>query len=161
MELIAIDPGTEESAYVVYNTRDQTIEAKAILPNPEMVDFLQWTVNLPDHLAIEMVACYGMPVGKETFETCLWTGRFIQAARSKYFRKIYRMQVKSFLCHNARAKDANIRQALIDKLGQVGTKKNPGPLYGIKTHIWAALSVAVTAAETKSTWTSKLTHTTT
>jgi hypothetical protein len=41
-----------------------------------------------------------------------------------------------------RAKDANIRQALIDKLGAVGTKKAPGPLYGISGHLWAALAVA-------------------
>jgi len=48
-----------------------------------------------------------------------------------------------------KAKDANIRQALIDKLGPVGTKKSPGPLWGVKSHIWSALAVAVTALETK------------
>jgi hypothetical protein len=37
---------------------------------------------------------------------------------------------------------------LIDKLGVVGTKKNPGPLFGMKSHAWAALGVAVTALET-------------
>jgi len=48
-----------------------------------------------------------------------------------------------------RAKDANIRQALIDRYGPgkdkaIGQKKTPGPLYGFKSHEWAALAVAVT-----------------
>jgi len=30
--------------------------------------------------------------------------------------------------------------------GAVGTKKAPGPLYGVKTHMWSALAVAVVAA---------------
>jgi hypothetical protein len=44
-----------------------------------------------------------------------------------------------------RAKDQNIRQALIDRLGPPGTKKNPGPTYGVTSHMWSALAVAVTA----------------
>ncbi len=62
-----------------------------------------------------------------------------------------RFDVKLHLCGNARAKDTNIRQALIDRFGgiegkskAVGTKKAPGPLYGCKSHMWAALAVAVT-----------------
>ena len=63
------------------------------------------------------------------------------------FRKVYRQDVKLHLCKSNKAKDGNIRQALIDKLGPQGTKKYPGPTYGIKSHAWAALGVAVTAAE--------------
>ena len=41
----------------------------------------------------------------------------------------------------------------IDKFGgsketAIGKKANPGPLYGVKKDIWAALAVAVTWAET-------------
>jgi hypothetical protein len=46
-----------------------------------------------------------------------------------------------------RAKDPNVRQALLDKIGPVGTKKNPGPLYGVSGHGWSALAVAVYASE--------------
>jgi hypothetical protein len=98
--------------------------------------------------AIEMVASYGMPVGREVFETVRWIGRFQQAWRDpETVRFVYRKDVKLHLCGSARAKDANIRQALIDKLGPVGTKAVPGPLYGVKSHIWSALAVAVTALE--------------
>ena len=98
-------------------------------------------------LAIEMIASYGMAVGREVFETCVWIGRFKQAYPDPDAVKlVYRKDVKLHLCGSARAKDANIRQALIDKLGPVGTKKAPGPLYGVTSHAWAAVAVAVTAS---------------
>jgi hypothetical protein len=101
-------------------------------------------------LAIEMFASQGMPVGQTTFDTVRWIGRFQQAWRyPDAVRLIYRHQVKMHICGHPRAKDANIRQALIDKLGPVGTKLAKGPLYGVKSHAWAALAVAVTALETK------------
>jgi hypothetical protein len=40
---------------------------------------------------------------------------------------------------------------LIDALGEVGTKKNPGPLYGVSGHYWAALGVAYTASQFEKT----------
>jgi hypothetical protein len=54
------------------------------------------------------------------------------------------------LCGNARAKDANVRQALLDLYGDgtrqtaCGVKSKPGPLYGIKKDEWAALAVGLT-----------------
>jgi len=38
---------------------------------------------------------------------------------------------------------------LLDLLGPQGTKAKPGPTYGIKSHSWAALAVAVFAAQQK------------
>lgn len=62
--------------------------------------------------------------------------------------RIFRRDIKLHLCNSVRAKDANIRQALIDRYGgkekAIGKKKSPGPLYGIKSHMWAALALAVT-----------------
>ena len=80
-----------------------------------------------DELVIEMIASYGMPVGKEVFETCVWIGRFIQVGNiyQKSNSYIYRKEEKMNLCHSMKAKDSNIRQALIDRFGPVGTKKNP------------------------------------
>jgi len=99
-------------------------------------------------LAIEMIACYGMPVGNETFETCLWIGRFEEAFNpSRDSLRCYRKDIKLHLCGTTRAKDPNVRQALIDRLGKPGTKKNPGPTYGVRSHVWSALAVAVYAAD--------------
>jgi hypothetical protein len=94
-----------------------------------------------DFAAIEMIASYGLPVGREVFETCLWIGRFMERL-DKPTRLIYRKDVKLHLCNSPRAKDGNVRQALVDKYGKPGTKKNPGKLYGISGHLWAALAVA-------------------
>lgn len=66
-----------------------------------------------------------MAVGETVFETCVWVGRFIEAV-SNYdieYTKIYRKDEKMNLCQSMRAKDSNIRQALIDRFGIVRNKK--------------------------------------
>lgn len=97
-----------------------------------------------DKMIIEMIASYGMPVGAEVFDTCVWIGRFIQARQCSQFEYIYRKEEKMNLCQTMRAKDSNIRQALIDRFGVVGTKKNQGFFYGFKKDVWAAFAVGVT-----------------
>ncbi len=102
--------------------------------------------------AIEMIASYGMAVGREVFETCVWIGRFQEAIEQHggLVRLIYRRDVKLYHCQSARANDANIRAALIDRYGPgreraIGIKRSPGPLFGIKADVWSALAVALTA----------------
>jgi len=146
-KILAIDPGSEQSAYVVL-VGDKPVEF-AIVSNETMVHILpQFDAGA---LAIEMVACYGMAVGRTVFETCVWIGRFIERWNKKH-ALIYRKDVKMCLCNSMRAKDSNIRQAIIDrypatgggKTPQIGTKARPGPLYGVSKDIWAALAVAIT-----------------
>ena len=134
--IFAIDPGSEQSAFVLYDSHDKAIVEKGILPNPDMIKRIFLDANLP--MAIEMVASYGMPVGKTVFETCVWIGRFDPDATATL---VYRKDVKMHLCGSMRAKDSNIRQALIDKLGKEATK-------GVSKDVWSALAVAVTVAET-------------
>lgn len=140
--ILAIDPGTTESGYVLYDAINNKVSKCGTAPNEQIKHMIRgWGYN---KLAIEMIASYGMPVGKETFETCLWIGRFIENAQADY-ELVYRKDVKIHLCGSMKAKDPNIRQALIDKLGIIGTKNNQGPLYGIKSHAWSALAVAITS----------------
>lgn len=94
-----------------------------------------------------MIQSFGMPVGNEVFETIRWVGVFCECAIPPC-ELVFRKDIKIHLCGSMRAKDANIRQALIDKLGPQGTKKAPGPTYGVSKHAWAALAVAVFARET-------------
>jgi hypothetical protein len=91
------------------------------------------------------VASYGMPVGESIFETVFWIGRFWEETGNITRKaRIYRKDVKMNLCGSMKAKDSNIRQALIDRFGVVGVKKNPGWFYGFKADIWSAYAVGVT-----------------
>lgn len=146
MKLLAIDPGTDESGWVILD--DDRILASGVYPNETMLSRVKAEHHGKiDGLAIEMIASYGMAVGREVFETCVWIGRFKQAWRSPDdVMLIYRRDVKLHLCVTTKAKDANVRQALIDLLGPQGTKKAQGATYGVKSHAWAALGVAVTVA---------------
>lgn len=136
--IFAIDPGSEQSAFVLYDSHNKVVVEKGILPNHELKARLfidAALIAIP--LAIEMVASYGMPVGKTVFETCVWIGRFDPDAMATL---VYRKNVKMHLCGSMRAKDGNIRAALIDKLGKEATK-------GVSKDVWSALAVAVTVAE--------------
>lgn len=145
MAILAIDPGTERSAFVVLNAGGFPVSFGTV---PNIV-----TINVIDKwrectVVVEMVASYGMPVGREVFETVYWIGRFCQAAGNH--ERMYRGQVKDHLCRSRKANDAAIRQALLDRFGPgkekaIGVKKSPGPLYGIKGDEWSALAVAVCA----------------
>ena len=150
MRLIALDPGPTETGYVMI--RDTTIIKSGVEDNRLIYDLMNGADYLDATCAIEMISSYGMAVGAEVFETCVWVGRFIEQFQVSTL--VYRKDVKLYLCGTARAKDANVRQAILDlypKTGggttpQIGTKKNPGPLYGVKSHAMAALAVALTYA---------------
>lgn len=153
MKIIAIDPGPQQSAWLVYDMDRQVIDKFGIEDNKTLLARIKILKNdrtSADKLIIEMVAHYGMPVGREVFETCVWIGRFIQAWGRKW-AYVYRKDVKMQLCRSMQAKDTNIRRALIDRFGPgrekaIGKKNKTGPLYEIKKDVWSALAVAVTYA---------------
>lgn len=143
--ILAIDPGPIESAYVIISDGLFEVVEKGKIPNNELMERIPQLQGI-SHAAVEMIASYGMAVGKDVFETCVWIGRFIEViAKNFHFEptKIYRKDEKLCLCNSMKAKDSNIRMALIDRFGPVGTKKKPGYFYGFKKDIWAAMAVAV------------------
>lgn len=151
MTILAIDPGPEQSAYVLWS--GEHVIDKDICLNPDLAGRL--TEGFPDaQLVIEMIGHYGtgMPAGKSVFETCIWIGRFIECWPGQKHELILRPTIKTHLCGSARAKDQNVRQALIDRFGAPGTKKAPGLLYGVSSHMWAALALAVCAHDRRVTF---------
>jgi hypothetical protein len=154
--LLAIDPGNTESAYVII---DETCRPGRFdkIRNDDMLALIEGSAmaGLSDAV-IEMVASYGMAVGADVFETCVWIGRFYQVLEDRCFEPglIKRHPIKLHHCHSANAKDSNITQALVDRFapGQPnhgkGTKASPGWFYGFKSDIWAAYALAVYAMDT-------------
>lgn len=152
--ILAIDPGNIESAFVIVENDLSKVIEKDKVDNDLLLNLIAfWSNNEEykiDYVAIEGIQSYGMAVGKSVFETCYYIGRLIESTKRDLMRNpvmIYRMEEKMCLCHSTKAKDSNIRQALIDRFGEVGTKKNQGYFYGFKKDIWSAMAVAVTYYE--------------
>jgi hypothetical protein len=154
MSTLAIDPGPTESAYAWIGQDCKPIYFEKI-PNDHLRTALASKAlgGGFNHVAIEMVASYGMAVGAEVFETCVWIGRFAETIRARTGvdpRLVKRLEVKLHLCHDSKAKDSNIRQALCDRFayGQAnygkGTKAEPGWFHGFRADVWAAYALAVT-----------------
>jgi hypothetical protein len=144
VKILAIDPGNIESAYVLMDEDYKPLEFGKVDNFALMNVILAVDAEI---IAIEMIASYGMAVGKEVFETCVWIGRFYEAARStecRYIEYVYRKDVKMNLCGQTKAKDSNIIQALKDRFGGKGTVKDKGWFYGFKKDIWQAYAVGVT-----------------
>jgi hypothetical protein len=147
--VMAIDPGPERSAWLVLERG--IVVAFGLDPNDVLLEKCRrlFPMNIRQ-VAIEEIESFGMAVGREVFTTVRWAGRFEEAAdlQSAVVTLVPRRAVKLHLCGSARAKDSNIRQALIDRFGgdsvAVGKKASPGPLYGVSKDVWSALAIAVT-----------------
>lgn len=147
MEVLAIDPGPEQSAYVRYDGR---VLEHAKCDNQCLVAMLRGMAS-PPVIACEWLASYGKPVGEEVFATARWIGRFQEAfGCDEHFHFYKRAEIKLHLCHaTVGVNDGVIRQALIDRFGPgkekaIGKKASPGPLFGLAGDEWAALALAVT-----------------
>ena len=144
------------SAWLVWDCRLQVITHPTnmgIVPNAQLLDLIRLFHGFGDAVVIEQVASYGMPVGAEVFETVYWSGRFAEVAYPVPVHRLTRKAIVTHLCGSVRAKDSNVRQALIDRFGgkekAIGRKGSEGPLYGIHADLWSALAVAVTFADSQ------------
>jgi hypothetical protein len=174
--IIGVDPGPTKSGYVGFepgNVR-YPIDRAGIALNEAVLGHLKFLGEWHGAcaLAVEMVSSYGVQVGKSTIDTTWWAGRFAQAAEAKGMPQIrvYRSTVRAHMfsryislmppdpaCKHWPTRwnqvgDPHVMRGLWARFGgskakAVGTKKKPGPLYGLKGHMWAALAVAVTAYE--------------
>lgn len=150
--IFAIDPGTTHSAWVQYSRVLELVDQFGIDDNDKLIASLRMRDFGRPRMTvlIEKIESYGMAVGAEVFDTVMWVGRFIEALHPTPVILVPRRHVKLTLCGSAKAKDPNIRQALLDRFGgssAKGTKANPGPLYGVSADVWSALAVAVAWSE--------------
>lgn len=152
-KILAIDPGPAWSAWVFLDVETCAPIEVAKEPNGHVLARLHDLSTSVQQVAVEMVASYGMAVGADVFDTVVWIGRYVEAARACDPRLITRRDVKLHHCGNPSANDANITQALRDRFapGQPnygkGTKAAPGWFHGFSEDIWQAYALGVLAAD--------------
>ena len=141
MNVLGIDPGTYNSAYVIWD--GASVLEHGYLANDVLKQRL--TDNGYDKLAIEDILLYGIN-GNEVRDTIKWMGRFDHERTATWLDNV---TIRVHLCANPKANQSAIRSALIDRFGgkgkAIGSKGAPGPLKEITAHKWSALAVAVTA----------------
>lgn len=148
--VLAIDPGNVESGWVLIDNyipmkfgKQRNMDLRSELLFGEII-------SEPEVTVVEMIASYGMAAGQTVHDTSRWVGRFQEAGVNVHL--MFRKEVKLNLCGLTRAKDSNIRQALIDRFsydrhkakGGKGTKKDPGFFYGFSQDVWQAYALGVT-----------------
>jgi hypothetical protein len=159
VNILAIDPGTHQSAYV--ELTDGKITSFGKVPNTELLHLLRLSNPLQyDAVVFEQVKAYEH-IGDDALWTVHWCGRFHQVALHCAIDIVYvpRSTVKVHVTgHNRTARDSHVRMAMLDRWGpqklpmtdeeQEGVPKSkrkrlkPGPTAGIRADMWAALSVA-------------------
>lgn len=109
-----------------------------------------------DQLIIEVIAYQGMNVGQSIFDTCVWVGRFSEAADRTHPIPTYavkRRWVQLNLCGTIKAGDTNVTRALKARFAPnesnhgKGTKEAPGWFYGFSSHKWQAYAAGVTGLD--------------
>lgn len=149
MQILAIDPGPKYSAFVLYYSETRMPLRFGEYLNETVEKEIKSTTA--DTLVIEYPAPRGQPMYTQLVDTIFWIGRFSTHWQLGQWHRMDRKDVKMTLCRSAKANDSQIRAAIISrypatgggKVGQIGTKKQGGPLYGISKDVWAALAVAI------------------
>ena len=155
--ILALDTGTTNTGFVYVECDVDKLPRLldfGIIENQEMLQYIGNSNN--DAIVMENFQCMGMAVGTSTFNAAIWLGRFIEASRRSHPHQtvhlMHRSAIKMEICGSPRAKDPNIRQSIIDmypagqgggKVPQIGINKQRGPLYGVSSHVWSALAVAI------------------
>jgi len=156
--IIGIDPGTNSSGVVRYDTADKrvTLAHKALGADGVLQLIHNQAQAGHGHIAIERVQAQGQ-AGGDLFRTIELTGRLWQQAECSEipYTLMYRRQVLRFLDvlgqHGNR--DVLVRARLIEMFGGTrrsacGLKASPGPCYGVSSHAWSALAVALAVEDT-------------
>ena len=151
--VLVIDPGPTNCGICVYDNREpRVIEAHKALPVDEALYILDIYAGRSALVAIERVQSYGI-AGASLLRTAEVGGMLHHCASSLGLGVVwlYRREVLRGLDVTGKGnRDSLVRQRLIemhggDRASAVGTKKVPGPLYGVASHAWQALAVAVVA----------------
>ena len=158
--ILGIDPGPETSGMVLYRLAEDPrtgwgrvirsrkdanlVELRAELTGGDVRNGLN-----PNTFEVVLECTQAGPPSTAVVKTTEVVGRLMEACDTRGIRwhAYYRREVLQALdCAKKGNKDALVRAALIEIHGgtrqaAIGTKKSPGPLYGVSSHAWQALGV--------------------
>ena len=150
MNVVAFDVGTTETAFAIMTDQYELLDFGKV-PNDYLLELK--TIFSYDVFVYEKFMSYGMTIGQTTIDSIEWNGRYKQRAIDVGCKKIValpRKEVKINLCGTMKAKDTNIRQALIDRFAKFdfkngkGTKNNRDVFYGVSADCWSSIALCVT-----------------
>jgi len=153
MAVIGVDPGNVHSAISVYDG-ERIVYCEKIANKVDDEDHFfrilrerhdAMSADYPVKVFIETIQSYGMPVGQEVFETCFYIGRLqlLLEQNGIPYEMVKRSDIKLHHCGTTRAKDTNIKAALVERFGDKGTKSSPGFFYGVTGDGWSACAIAL------------------
>lgn len=143
--ILAIDPGSAESAWLVL--LDESVVSFAKEPNDVVLARLH-IAGGPGHegwstVVMEDLEPRQQPLGREVADTLRWIGRFMEAARPLPVHLLTRRAVTAHhIDGGTKDADKRIRAQLIDRYG-TGSERKGGPLYGITHDVWSALAIGL------------------
>lgn len=168
--VLAIDPGNENTAFVLWDFRNKQMVDKDKLSNQQFLKKLEQIAHSEhkykiDEIAIECISSYGMAVGQDVFNTCIYIGILLEKIQTIFGIKpklVFRQTIKMHHCHaTSKVNDSTINTVLRQKYGEDNTVKKPNPIYWnslversggnkyMSGDIWAAFAVATFVAEDK------------
>lgn len=161
MVIAGIDPGSRYTGFVIYDDEKNRVLLAEVHDSEKQFRSPAYYTHQAikykvDQVFLEMPKGRGAKtVGEPIIQTAFMTGSFFAYFTISGFdvHLILRFQVVKFLGDWCKSRgetlprsrgDSWVSSVLLDYVGPKGSKKQPGPCYGVKSHAWAALAVAVT-----------------
>lgn len=158
-DIVAIDPGPKTSGIVRWRPSElRVVQSSSQYDTKAMLEGLRTGSLECYRLLVEDMQPMGV-VGRDVIDNAKLVGRIeeILEERGKQFRLVRRSWVKITLCGSSRAKDPHLTRVVKDMVremhgldddrqlrGRVSkTVNEPGPLYGVSGHAWAALALVM------------------
>lgn len=147
LQVYSVDPGQTISGWCCYSAN--TPVAAGVDENETVLAMIQ--ANGPSALILERVQNYGRILGRSTFDTIYWTGRFAQAGyeRGHTVQRLYFADVREHFCgRRSKVKERDVWLKIVERYGgaeiAVGTRKQPGTIAHVKGHARSAFALALT-----------------
>lgn len=147
--VLGIDPGPTSSGLVMYSPADEVVAWAESAASLSDVRQAMDSMSRGDLVLIERVESYGIP-GNSLLDTAEVVGRLREYGEGRGLRVevMTRREVCRQLDVTGGGKDRQVREVCLALHGRersvaVGTKRQPGPLYGVSGHAWQALGLVL------------------